>query len=466
MTLEFGHNRILVEVVAPDQRQLHYTVLVNVKFCDYLKPAVNTPQPWDIPQPTPPPVPGPPIEAILPPGFGTTVAVSGDTIAVGSFKVVHVFRRAGKIWSQEALLPINLGTQGGAVNLALSGDTLVVAAPSVDANTGPAGAAVVFRRSGTTWAQEALLAASNARPGADFGQALALSGDTLAVGSPGESSLASGINGDQGDTAPPLNNRVGAVYVFTRTGSVWSQQAYIKASNSQPGAGFGGAIALSGETLVAMGASAGYVFTGSGSTWSEQAIVTASSGLNSAPFGGAVALSGDTLAIGAPTDSSNATGINGDPIDTSGQFSGQFSGAVYVFTRSGTAWSQQAYVKASNTMRFGAFGTAIALSGDTLAVSSPWEQSSTSGINGDQKGVATFGAGAVYRFVRSGTTWSQQAYVKASNTSANAYFGTSVGLSGDTLVVGAPGDRSLATGINGDETTDPSNPKLGAAYVY
>ena len=88
------------------------------------------------------------------------------------------------------------------------------------------------------------------------------------------------------------------------------------------------------------------------------------------------------------------------------------------------------------------------------------------GIDGDQTSMSSPAAGAVYRFVRSGTSWSQQAYVKASNTRPEGAFGASLALSGAMLVVGAPGDRSTATGINGDETVDPSNPKLGAAYVF
>ena len=136
--------------------------------------------------------------------------------------------------------------------------------------------------------------------------------------------------------------------------------------------------------------------------------------------------------MGASGESSNATGINGNQADASASQ----AGAVYVFTRSGTTWSQQAYVKASNTRANANFGGSVALSGDTLAVGASGESSNASGINGDQADTSAAQAGAVYVFTRSGTTWSQQAYVKASNTRASARFGFSVALSGDTLAVG------------------------------
>lgn len=214
-------------------------------------------------------------------------------------------------------------------------------------------------------------------------------------------------------------------------------------------------------------------------------------------FGGAVALAGDgnTMAVGATDERSNATGINGDPTnDTLDN-----SGAVYVFSRSapGSAWSQQAYLKASNNRRFSRvgylahgpyFGWSLALStdGSTLAVGSIYESSNARGVNGNQDNTDTPGAGAVYVFSRDNTTWSQQAYIKASNTRAQAgyyfpegsegayrdvlnphLFGAKVALSasGDLLAVGAPGEGSNATGINGNQD-DNSAPGAGAVYTY
>src|SRR6185503_14327838 len=130
-------------------------------------------------------------------------------------------------------------------------------------------------------------------------------------------------------------------------------------------------------------------------------------------------------------------------------------GAVYVFTRTGGTWSQQAYLKASNTeagARFG-LGENLSLSGNTLAVGATQEDSCATGINGNQANSSCPGAGAVYVFTRTGGTWSQQAYLKASNTEAGARFGLgeNLSLSGNTLAVGATQEDSCATGVNGNQ---------------
>jgi len=253
-----------------------------------------------------------------------------------------------------------------------------------------------------------------------FGHALAISGDgnTLAVGAYLEDSSATGIGGDQYNSAALYS---GAVYVFTRNGSQWSQQAYVKASNTEFEDYFGHALALSKD--------------------------------------------GNTLAVGAYTEDSNATGVGGNQmLNTAGQ-----SGAVYVFTRSGTAWSQQAYVKAANTGAGDYFGIALALSGDgnLLAVGATREDSSATGIGGDDQDNTAVNSGAVYVFARNGGSWAQQAYVKASNADAGDGFGSALALSnnGDIMAVGARGEDGNSTGIGGDET-DNSAPSSGAVYLF
>src|SRR5262249_30416606 len=149
-------------------------------------------------------------------------------------------------------------------------------------------------------------------------------------------------------------------------------------------------------------------------------------------FGVAVAVSGDTVVVGAAYEGSSATGGNGNQADNTASS----SGAAYVFVRSGGVWSQQAYIKASNTGANYIFGYAVAVSGDTLVVGAYQEASNATGVNGNGADNSAASAGAAYVFLRSGTTWSQQAYLKASNTNANDFFGGSVALSGDTLVVG------------------------------
>jgi len=260
--------------------------------------------------------------------------------------------------------------------------------------------------------QNAYLKSSNTDTNDQFSYSISLSGDTLAVGAGYEASNATGVNGNQADNSA---SNSGAVYVFTRTGSTWSQQAYIKASNAEA---------------------------------YDQ-------------FGFSVTLSGDTLAVGAVNESSSATGVNGNQTDNSASN----SGAVYVFTRTGSTWSQQAYIKSSNTGTSDLFGWSVALSGDALAVGAAGEDSNATGVNGNQADNSASNSGAVYVFMRTGSTWSQQAYIKASNTEAYDQFGVSVALSGDTLVVGAVNESSSATGVNGNQA-DSSASDSGAVYVF
>ena len=323
-----------------------------------------------------------------------------------------------------------------------------------------------------------------------FGVSVALSadGNTLAVGADGEANSATGINGDQADNS--FRNS-GAVYVFSRNGSLWEQQAYIKASNPDPFDTFGESVSLSadGNTL-AVGASgesssatginngdqtdnsltsagAVFVFSRNGSLWEQQAFIKASNADETDFFGFSISLSadGNTLAVGAFLEASSATGING--VQTNNSVFG--AGAVFIFVRNGSLWEQQAYIKASNTEADDFFGGSVSLSadGNTLAVGADGEASSATGINGVQTDNSVSSAGAVYVFARNGPLWEQQAYIKASNTEEDDKFGNRLSLSadGNTLAVGADGEDSSATGINGDQAAN-SVSNSGAVYVF
>lgn len=337
--------------------------------------------------------------------------------------------------------------------------------------------------------QQAYVKASNTAANDRFAYVVALSadGNTMAVTARAEDSNATGINGDQSNNAAVDS---GAVYVFTRSGSTWTQQAYVKASNTGGGDNFGEGIALSsdGNTLAvgapgewsnatgidgnqadnsAASAGAAYVFTRSATVWTQQAYIKASNTDALDRFGHSVALAsdGNTLAVGARTEGSNATGIDGNQADNSASA----SGAVYMFTRAGAVWAQQAYIKASNTDSGDYFGYAVALSsdGNTLVVSARLEASGATGIGGNQADNSVASAGAVYVFTRSGVTWTQQVYIKASNTAGTDFFATSISLSadGNTLAVGAPQEGSNATGIDGDQL-DNSATVAGAVYMF
>ncbi len=333
------------------------------------------------------------------------------------------------------------------------------------------------------------LKATNAGPEDYFGVRVALSSDgkTLAVSAQREASLATGINGDQTDNTGAV---VGAVYIFVRTNDGWSQQAYIKASNAGTGDLFGEKVALSadGNTLAVSAANedsaatgingdqasnaasdsgAVYVFVRANEVWSQQAYLKASNTEKVDFFGGSVGLShdGNTLAVGAYVEDSAATGIGGDQASNAAVD----SGAAYVFVRANGIWSQQAYIKPSNTGAGDIFGYALALSGDgtTLAVGARLEDSAAIGIDGDQANNAAANAGALYVFVRANDVWSQQAYIKPSNTDAGDFFAIDVALSknGDTLVAGAFLEDSAATGVDGDQADNTAG-SAGAAYVF
>jgi len=331
--------------------------------------------------------------------------------------------------------------------------------------------------------------ASNTGPGDGFGFDIDLSsdGNTMAVSAWFEASNATGINGDQSNNS---FIRSGAVYVYTRNGSIWSQQAYIKASNTNINAQFGFSLNLSADgNLLAVGArgdrsgspgiggdqsdvsqpasGAVYIFSRTGSTWVQTEFIKASNPEFQDGFGWSLDLSGDgnTLAVGAPYEDSNASGINGNQSDNSLSN----AGAVYIFKRSGSVWTQQAYIKASNPDPNDEFGFSIALSSDssTLVVGAKNESSNSTGINANQANNSTIGSGAAYVFTYTAGVWTQQAYLKASNTGFGDQFGRSVAISanGNTVAVGAFEENSNATGINGDQT-DNSILRAGAAYVY
>lgn len=454
--------------------------------------------------------------------FGTAVAVSadGNTLVVGAPSeasnatginadgqgndsvpgagAVYVFTRHGGAWSQQAYIKAS-NTQAGdlfgyAVALSADGSTLAVGAPGEDSNAmmneanndaDDAGAVYVYARSGNAWMQQAYVKASNAGVDDQFGEAVAMSadGNTLVAGAPQEDS------NTMADEASNDANDAGAVYVYARSGNAWTQQAYVKASNAEAGDRFGAAVVVSGDGLtLAVGAhgensaaqnnpadnsvgdaGAVYVYTRSNTVWTQQAYVKASNPGPDDRFGWGVAMSADgaTLAVGARGESSNATGIN--PPGGEADNSAVSAGAAYVYIRSGDAWAQQAYVKASNAEVGDRFGSAVALSGNglTLAVGASLEAGNATGIDGNQADNSASNAGATYVYARNGTVWSQRAYVKAVNTGAQDQFGYAVALSGDgaSLVVGAWSEDSNAVGIHGNQH-DNSAGNAGAVYVY
>jgi len=410
-------------------------------------------------------------------GFGAAVALSGeravigapyDDDAVGFFTgSAYVFVRSGGTWSEEAKLTASDASADAYLgsSVALSGDTALVGAILADApgklNTG---AAYVYVRSGSTWSEQARLLASDGSPYDKFGSAVALADGTALVGAP------------QDEHVGLLSS--GSVYVFVGGGALWSEQARLEATDAGAGS-FGDAVALAGEVAL-VGATYGfpntgvesgsaYLFERSGTTWAPQAKLVPPDAQSDAQFGWAVALSGHTALLGARfddhgsvfhagtayvfdwADGSRLTASDagsGDSFGFSVALSGDsaivgapfetadYAGSAYVFVRNGDTWSEQAKLTASDAGVGDTFGSAVALSGDTAVIGA---------VQDDHAAGAE--AGSAYVFVRTGTTWTEQAKLIASDAAQFGLFGRSVAVSGDTAVIGALRNDLLGTGM-------------------
>jgi hypothetical protein len=306
-------------------------------------------------------------------------------------------------------------------SVAVSGDTALVGAPHHTVPGKPnAGAAYVFVRSGGYWTLQAELNPIDAVASDEFGTSVALSGDTALVGVPLQS-----IAGTY---------RVGAAYVFTRSGGAWTQQARLLAADGGSDYRFGSSVAVSGETAL-IGAQgrmgntgAAYVFTRSGGYWTQAQTLTAPDGAAYDELGRSVALSGKTALVGAPLH------------DAAGKVN---AGAAYVFTRSGGFWTGEGRLTAFDAAASDQFGTSVAVSRETALVGAPHH-----GIPG------TYNPGVACVFTRSGGSWPQQAELIAFDASAGEGFGSSVAVSGGAALVGAP-SQSIA-----------GKASAGVAYVF
>jgi hypothetical protein len=338
---------------------------------------------------------------------GASVDIDRDYLVLGApddqeagpfAGAVYVFERQGQTWKRVAKLlgPATSGFREFGEAVAISGTTLVVGAPF----DGPAGesrgAAYVYARKGKQWTLEARLTASDSALNQLFGDAVAISDSTIVVGAFLDSELAP---------------NAGAVYVFERVGSTWTQRAKLTASNASEFAFFGSALAIEGKTLLVGSPIAGmaYVFGLQGATWTEQAILSAfdQSPADYNAFGSSVALDDSTLIIGAPLDGAHAPN----------------AGAAYTFTKKDNTWTAQSKLLAPDGAGSDEFGTSVAVEDKQAAVGAPYHGEANSG--------------AVYLFQARGNEW--RVNEKAAGTSSDAFLGASVALRKKSLVGGAPG---------------------------
>ena len=270
------------------------------------------------------------------------------------------------------------------------------------------------------WHQQAKINASDKASGDNFGNSVSINGDYAIVGAKNDGGYSEG-----------------AAYIFIRSGTSWSEQAKLTASDKERSDDFGASVAISGNYAIigdwAKGdfVGAAYIFIRSGTSWSQQAKLTAADASNSAWFGSSVSISGDYAIIGAYKDKARSQG-------------GTEEGSAYIFVRSGTSWSQQAKLKASDKAEDDEFGRgekSVSIDGDYAIIGAR--------ANDD----AGNGSGSAYIFIRSGTSWSEQAKLTASDAAAEDYFGTSVSIDGDYAIVTANED-------------DDGGSNSGSAYIF
>ncbi len=315
---------------------------------------------------------------------------------------------------------------GGSVSI--SGDYAIVGAKIKD---GYQGTAYIFARSNGVWTEVQQLTASDARQFDVFGSSVAISGDYAIVGADEKT-----VNGVL---------EAGAAYIFARNGAtgVWAQQQKLTPVTNYSAVGFGYSVALSGDYAIigarntainaaGYGQGTAYIFVRNGTVWNQQQELTASNGTTDDYFGTSVSISGDYALVGA---SGKKVGNNAN------------QGAAYLFARNGTVWSRQE-LTASDGQVHDIFGISVAISGNYAVVGALYAKI---GINSNQ--------GAAYVFARNGNTstppaWSQQQKLTNSDGAADDYFGNSVAMSGDNLLVG----------VRHKHLTD--KPNQGAAYLY
>jgi hypothetical protein len=355
--------------------------------------------------------------------LGAAVALDGDTLVIGASTddvganadqgSVRVFVRSGTTWTLQATLTAADGAAsdffGSAV--AITGDWIAVGAPGDDVGANSSqGSVRIFSRSGTTWTAGATLTPGDGAASDNFGGALDYEYNTLVVG----------VRSDD----VGANIEQGSVRVYTRNGGTWIAVTLL-APDGAAGDAFGSSVSISGDSIaigarfddVGANASQGSarVFVRSGSSWVQQQSVVAADGAAEDGFGISVSILGDTLAVGASGDD---VGANAD------------QGSVRVFTRSGSTWSAQATLFPAVNSAFGYFGVSVALENDVLVAGSVASAS----------GTPPESAGSAWVFARNQTTWTERVRLLASDAAGSDYFGDAVAIDGATIAVGVPYD--------------------------
>lgn len=355
------------------------------------------------------------------------LAVTGGTGAVRHRVDVEGFQISANLANLQKIQAVDgvAGDQFGG-SVAISGNTAVIGANATGLGVGGPGFASVFVRSGSTWTFQQKLTAADGAADDAFGSYVAIDGNTIIVGA-----FADNVGS---------NAQQGSAYIFTRNGTVWTQQQKLLAADGAPNDVFGRSVAIAGDTVAITSVQgnvgsnpdqgAAYIFTRTGTVWTQQQKLTAADGVSRDFFGDSIAIAGDTVIVGVQDDSTGAT---------------MQHGSAYIFTRTGTVWTQQQKLMATDNTSADYFGFSVAVNGDTAVVGTLQDVGTSPPV---------FNQGSVYVFVRSGTVWTQQQKLLASDGAAGDTFGNSVAVEGDTIIVGASGD------------TNATNARQGSAYTF
>ncbi len=356
--------------------------------------------------------------------FGTSVSIYNNMAVIGATGApyngggmagqAYVFQNTGGMWSQTAILNGSdiTGTGAGFGNsVSVYKDTALVGAK--DQSFGPysrAGEAYVFKNSGGTWSQTAILNASDKAGYYTFGDSVSIYNDTIIVGS---SATESGLG----------YYNVGAAYIFKNSGRSWDQAAILNASDKAAGANFGSSVSVYNDTAVigAIYASSGvyasgqaYVFRNTGGKWGQTAILNASDKGSYAEFGDSVSIYNDTILVGARAA-------------TSGGYTK--AGQAYVFKNNGSNWNQVAILNALDKAANANFGGSVSLSNDKALIGA---KAANPGSGSTYKN-----AGQVYIFQNTAENWRQVAILNASDKGSYAGFGDAVSIDNGMVLVGA-----------------------------
>lgn len=356
--------------------------------------------------------------------FGRGVAVDGTTALIGAPTTLttgtsrkgaaYFMELEGGNWVEKQVMRgSQQTTASGPVDnygytVALQGDTAAVTAKTMEEPDGSYhGIVYLYTRSGGSWTEQAIVKANAAdAPFDDFGQSLALDGDTLAVGA---------ISYRRGPSVP----QVGRVYVYVRNGTVWTLQATLEADDAGPFMTFGWSVALAGDTLLVGGPGndnlarpgAVYAFQRSGTTWTQVQHINAPAAVDGDYFGTAVALAGDTAIIGA---------AGAEP---GGNF---VRGAAYVMQRNGGSWSHAQTLVASDGQALDGLGTTLAMHGDRALIGAP-----TASRDFNEQGLT-------YLFERDANGWSETRQFVSNVPRIAETYGFGMALSDDYALIGAP----------------------------